>query len=197
MLDRIGGEVARATSLVRYAPRSRFSPHVHGGGEEFLVLEGVFSDETGDFPAGTYVRNPVDSGHAPHSDPGCVIFVKLHQFDPTDRRQIAIHCDETNPEPGGESPHRQVLHQHSSELVEWLRFAPGGVLPREDLPGGEEIFVVAGELESDGLRHGPGTWIRNPPGRRAALTCPPAARTAARLYRKVGHLTDERLQPWR
>ena len=42
MLDRIGGEVARATSIVRYAPGSHFSPHTHTGGEEFIVLEGVF-----------------------------------------------------------------------------------------------------------------------------------------------------------
>jgi anti-sigma factor ChrR (cupin superfamily) len=39
MLDRIGDEVARATTIVRYAPGSQFSPHVHGDGEEFLVLE--------------------------------------------------------------------------------------------------------------------------------------------------------------
>ena len=38
-LDRIGDEVARATSLVRYAPQSYFSPHTHSGGEEILVLE--------------------------------------------------------------------------------------------------------------------------------------------------------------
>src|SRR3954470_12513782 len=57
MLDRIGEEVARATSFVRYAPRSRFSPHVHGGGEEFLVLEGEFADESGRYPEGFYVRN--------------------------------------------------------------------------------------------------------------------------------------------
>src|SRR6516164_2585646 len=50
MLDRVGDEVARATSIVRYAPHSHFSPHTHGGGEEFLVLEGVFQDEHGDFP---------------------------------------------------------------------------------------------------------------------------------------------------
>ena len=52
MLDRIGDEVARATSIVRYAPQSRFSAHTHGGGEEFFVLDGVFQDEHGDFPAG-------------------------------------------------------------------------------------------------------------------------------------------------
>ena len=82
MLDRVGEEVARATSIVRYAPGSRFSPHTHGGGEEFLVLDGVFQDEHGDFPAGSYIRNPPTTSHTPGSEPGCTIFVKLWQFDP-------------------------------------------------------------------------------------------------------------------
>ena len=90
MLDRIGDEVARATSIVRYAPHSRFAPHTHGGGEEFLVLEGVFQDEHGDYPTGTYVRNPPTSSHTPGSEPGCTIFVKLWQFDPDDRTPVRI-----------------------------------------------------------------------------------------------------------
>ena len=90
MLDRIGDEVARATSIVRYAPHSRFSSHTHGGGEEFLVLDGVFQDERGDYPAGTYVRNPPTSSHTPGSEPGCTIFVKLWQFDASDRTPVRI-----------------------------------------------------------------------------------------------------------
>ncbi len=90
MLDRIGDEVARATSIVRYAPHSRFSPHTHGGGEEFLVLDGVFQDEHGDYPAGSYVRNPPTSSHTPGSEPGCTLFVKLWQFDPDDRTPVRI-----------------------------------------------------------------------------------------------------------
>ena len=90
MLDRIGEEVARATTIVRYAPRSHFSAHIHDGGEEFLVLEGVFSDEHGDFPTGSYVRNPPTSKHTPGSEPGCVILVKLHQFDAKDRTHVRI-----------------------------------------------------------------------------------------------------------
>ncbi|MEM6665983.1 MAG: cupin domain-containing protein [Pseudomonadota bacterium] len=78
MLDRIGGEVARATTIVRFQPASRFDAHTHGGGEEYLVLDGVFSDESGDYPAGTYVRNPIGTSHTPHTDAGCTIFVKLH-----------------------------------------------------------------------------------------------------------------------
>src|SRR5579864_363241 len=88
MLDRIGHEVARATSIVRYAPGSHFSAHTHGGGEEFIVLDGVFQDEHGDYPAGSYVRNPPTSRHTPGSTPGCVLFVKLWQFDPADRTQL-------------------------------------------------------------------------------------------------------------
>ena len=90
MLDRIGGEVARATSIVRYDPGSKFSPHVHTGGEEFLVLDGVFQDEHGDFPAGSYIRNPPQSRHTPGSEPGCTILVKLWQFDPEDRTHVRI-----------------------------------------------------------------------------------------------------------
>ena len=90
MLDCIGDEVARATSFVHYAPHSRFSAHTHGGGEEFLVLEGVFQNEHGDFPAGSYIRNPPTSSHTPGSEPGCIIFVKLWQFDPADRTRVRV-----------------------------------------------------------------------------------------------------------
>src|SRR5215831_4130542 len=90
MLDRIGDEVARATSIVRYAAGSRFSPHTHGGGEEFLVLDGVFQDEHGDYPTGSYVRNPPTSRHTPGAAPGCMLFVKLWQFDPADRKEVRL-----------------------------------------------------------------------------------------------------------
>ena len=80
MLDRIGDEKARATSIVRYAADSAFPEHEHPLGEEFYVLEGVFSDEHGDYPAGTYVRNPDGTRHSPFSKDGCTIFVKLRQF---------------------------------------------------------------------------------------------------------------------
>ena len=93
MLDRIGDEVARATSIVRYAPGSAFSAHTHTGGEEFLVLEGVFQDEHGDYPAGTYVRNPPTTAHTPSSEPGCTIFVKLWQFDMEDRNQFSVDLE--------------------------------------------------------------------------------------------------------
>jgi anti-sigma factor ChrR (cupin superfamily) len=90
MLDRVGDEVARATSLVHYAPGSQFERHVHGGGEEILVLEGVFSDESGDHAAGTNLRNPPGSAHAPFSREGCLLFVKLRQFASGDLASVRV-----------------------------------------------------------------------------------------------------------
>ena len=92
-LDRVGNEVARASSLVRYAAKSSFAAHKHEGGEEILVLEGTFSDENGDYPAGTYLRNPPNSFHAPYSEDGCTIFVKLRQFCAGDSATVRINTN--------------------------------------------------------------------------------------------------------
>src|SRR5215475_11914183 len=110
MLDRIGEEVARATSIVRYASRSRFSPHTHDGGEEFLVLDGVFHDEHGNYPAGTYVRNPPGSSHSPRTAPGCTIFVKLRQMREDETRRVVIDTAAGAWQPGfGPGHSRMVL----------------------------------------------------------------------------------------
>jgi len=123
MLERDGEEVARATSIVRYAPNSHFSAHTHGGGEEFLVLDGIFSDENGDYPAGTYIRNPVGSTHTPFSKKGCTILVKLWQMHPDDQQRVAIATKES-PWANGLVKGLQVmpLHSYGTEnvaLVKW------------------------------------------------------------------------------
>ena len=127
MLDRIGGEVARATTIVRYAPNSRFPAHIHGGGEEFLVLDGVFQDEHGDFPAGTYVRNPPQSRHTPGSAPGCTIFVKLWQFDPDDRTEVRLDTAAVSyePVPGRAGVEVAPLFHDAVEDVRLERWAAG------------------------------------------------------------------------
>jgi len=189
MLDRIGGEVARATSLVRYAPGSRFSAHTHGGGEEYFVLEGVFSDESGDYPAGTYVRNPIGTAHAPHSEPGAVIFVKLHQFDKGDTVQKSLDMV-GGPFQPTTTPGLTVrpLHRFASEVVAVYRLEPGAVLNTGPLPGGQEIFVLQGSLgegaQTNASSYAEGTWIRTPPGARERLT----AWDETRLWVKRGHL---------
>lgn len=186
MLDRIGGEVARATSVVRYAPGSSFSRHVHGGGEEFLVLEGVFSDENGDCPAGHYLRNPPGTAHAPHSREGCVIFVKLWQFAADDLQPVHVdtqadqawQCDTAS---GVDS---LLLHEHRGVRTQLLRCAPG-VMVWPALLGekGAEFFVLDGELSEGDEMYAPGTWLRFP---EAALPVLNAGPQGARLYVKTG-----------
>ena len=149
MLDRIGEEVARATSIVRYAPHSRFSSHTHGGGEEFLVLDGVFQDEHGDFPAGSYIRNPPTSSHTPGSVPGCTIFVKLWQFDPerphacAHRHGRAAATFRLPDRAGGRVDAAVPGRTRDVRLESW---APGAeiVLPA---PGGLELLVLDGRFE--------------------------------------------------
>jgi len=185
-LDRVGGEVARATSLVRYAPGSGFAAHAHGGGEEFLVLEGVFSDEHGDYPAGTYVRNPPGSSHRPFSRQGCVLFVKLRQFAADDERRVVI--DTTDPaawSPASQNGlSRVALHRHGEERVALVRFAPGARLPQDPHPGGEEVLVLDGVLSDEAGDYPKGTWVRDPPGGAHA----PFSAGGCLIYVKEGHL---------
>lgn len=187
MLDRIGGEIARATSLVRYAPGSSFSAHSHDGGEEFLVLEGVFSDEHGDYPAGTYVRNPIGTRHTPFSEQGCVILVKLHQFAPDDLAQFAIdwHCSDnaTSLEPGVST---WPLHAHGSERVRIERWQAGAAAARPGQPGGLEMFVIEGSLSVGNATLVAGGWLRLPPG----ASFSGATSSGCELYVKHGHLAS-------
>ena len=151
MLDRIGDEVARATSLVRFAPNSAFDAHTHGGGEEYLVLEGVFSDEAGDYPAGTYVRNPIGTAHRPHIGPeGATILVKLHQFVEDDTEQKVVDTRAAGFVPGPLAGVEVLpLHSVPSEEVTLQRWAPGSVLPSHAHPGGQEVFVLEGSFADE------------------------------------------------
>src|SRR5689334_14759988 len=165
MLDRIGEEVARATSIVRYAAGSHFSPHVHDGGEEFLVLDGVFQDEHGDYPAGFYVRNPPTSRHTPGSSAGCTLFVKLWQFDPADRTQVRIATAGCAFAPAADRPSVSVfpLFQDAVEQVRLEEWAPGAQV---HIPASEglELLVLAGSFDEQGERFVEQSWLRLPPG---------------------------------
>lgn len=183
MLDRIGDEVARATSIVRYAPGSQFSAHTHTGGEEFIVLEGVFQDEHGDYPAGTYVRNPPTTAHTPGAAEGCTIFVKLWQFDPDDRTQFRMDMasDLTEVAPGITA---KTLHKDPREHVRYVALAPGATLA-EAPSGGAEVLVIKGALRESGDTLNKGDWLRLPEGAPLSLT---GSDEGAAVWIKTGHL---------
>jgi anti-sigma factor ChrR (cupin superfamily) len=186
MLDRVGGEAARATSLVRYAPGSRFDHHVHDGGEEILVLEGVFSDESGDHAAGTYLRNPPGSTHAPFSIEGCLLFVKLRQFTSGDQATVRISTRQT-PWRQGLVPGLSVMPLHSHEGIDTalVRWAPNTRFNAHTHPGGEEILVLDGVFSDETGDYPAGSWLRSPRWSRHA---PFTGAEGALIYVKVGHL---------
>ena len=186
MLDRIGDEVARATTIVRYAPESYFSEHTHGGGEEFLVLEGVFSDEHADYPPGSYVRNPIGTAHSPHSKDGCTIFVKLHQFDPADTEQKVIDTHSVSFTPSGvDGVSFSILHQHGKETVKLVRWDPGSRYPLHQHIGGSETLVLDGTFSDEQGDYPKGSWIRMPP----LSEHMPFSEDGCLIFTKTGHLT--------
>ncbi|MBB4188432.1 anti-sigma factor ChrR (cupin superfamily) [Sinorhizobium terangae] len=176
MLYRIGGEVARATSIVRYAPGSAFPRHVHSGGEEILVLEGTFQDEHGDYPAGCYFRNPPGTSHVPAAKDGCTIFVRLWQYRKGDDMQIVRQPGEGEAAPLREGADAaRVLFDDGEERVSIERWRPGSTVIVEN-PRGLEFLVLTGSLTVESEQLGPQSWGRLPQGERfEALTGPAGA----------------------
>jgi anti-sigma factor ChrR (cupin superfamily) len=187
LLDRIGGEVARATSLVRYTPASAFPAHEHALGEEFFVLSGVFSDEHGDYPTGTYVRNPPQSRHTPRTAPGCTILVKLRQMTLSEQTRIVIDSTTARWEQAdiaGLTTLPLYLAPDAGEKVMLERLEAGTNHSEVDCPDGEEMFILSGDLRDECGTYGAGTWIRNPAGFRRNL----GSGSGATYWVKRGHL---------
>ena len=184
-LDRIGDEVARATTLVKYDPDSYFSQHNHNGGEEFFVLEGVFSDEHGDYPAGTYVRNPIGTSHKPFTKDGCTIFVKLQQFDEFDTKQFSIDTKKETFQPGlVDGLSVLPLHTFGTENVALVRWAPNTFFNPHTHFGGEEILVLDGVFSDETGDYPEGSWIRSP----HLSQHKPFSKEGCLIYVKTGHL---------
>jgi len=159
-LAREEAERGHATSLVRYEAGSVFRPHPHPLGEEILVLKGIFSDEKGDFKAGSYFRNPPGTSHAPHSLDGCLLLVKLHQFQVSDLNQIYINTPSI-----WSSSHSEVLslYQFGMERVWLIRIQNGqDILSQLDLCASIELFIISGQAQYGDLLMSTGGWLREP-----------------------------------
>lgn len=185
MLDRIGGEQARATSIVRYLPQTSFPQHIHPAGEEILVLEGEFSEGEQNYPAGWYLRNPPGSLHQPNSTPGTLLFVKLGQMSDDEKRPLRINTRDTANwiEEKGSSVCQLFENVHESVCL--MRLASGALLVTPLLLGGAEILIMQGCLIEGNSIHGEGSWIRIPAGQQMAFI---AEKEHTLLYLKKGHL---------
>ena len=151
-----------------------------------MVLDGVFQDEHGDYPAGYYIRNPPTSHHSPGSAPGCTIFVKLWQFDPEDRSHTRIDTRRMRylPAPDRRGVEVMPLFHDGLEDVRLERWAPGADIS-VTAPGGMEVLVLEGAFTEGREEFMPHSWLRLAPGQvlqrnRAASGC--------RVWAKSGHL---------
>lgn len=184
MLDRLGEEKARATSVVRYASNSHFPEHSHPGGEEILVLSGTFSDQSGDYTQGWYLRNPPNSTHAPFSDEGATIFVKLWQMPSSDRQTVRINTND--PSCWSLKNGRTVckLFQDENETISLQKLAPEADLFIKQLcEEPVEIFVFSGSVLYNGIQYTKGSWLRLPKYENLPIQ---AEKYGATVYLKVG-----------
>jgi anti-sigma factor ChrR (cupin superfamily) len=186
MLDRVGQEDARATSIVRYAPGSFFPRHRHPGGEELLVLSGTFSEGDAHYPAGWYLRNPPGSSHCPSSGEGASVFVKLRQMLPSESRSVSI--DTRNPASWRRERGCEIcpLFSNATEHVCLLRLEPGVRIPSEAACSAE-LLILVGDMIIESRSFEQGSWIRSPVGARPVIV---AGKGGATLYLKTGTTID-------
>ena len=160
-------ESGQVTSVVRYEPKSNFPTHDHPEGEEILVLEGVFSDEHGNWKAGTYLLNPEGFRHTPFSEPGCLLFVKLRQFPGKDRRHVVIDTRSARWMPSSMAgvAHKALYQQAGfSDVTRLERWEPNTELGIVSHEQGAELFVLEGEFSDEAGTYAAGCWLRFPVG---------------------------------
>jgi hypothetical protein len=187
-LDRVGDEVARATSIVKYASGSHFSSHVHTGGEEFFVLDGVFQDEHGDFPEGSYIRNPPQSSHTPGSELGCIIFVKLWQFQPSDPTHVRINTHFMQCMPKIDQVGVCVIPLYKDEFEEVsIEYWDANIELEFELDGGAEILVLAGSFSEGADTLEEHSWLRLPTG---SVFRAKTGNRRVKVWVKRGHLFE-------
>lgn len=185
-LAREEAERGHATSVVKYEAGASFEEHDHPLGEEIFVLEGVFSDHTGDYGPGTYIRNPPGFKHAPFSKEGCTLFVKLHQFKRGDAEAVRIPTQQTPWLPGQGGLEVMPLHNFEGEHVALVKWPANEIFQPHRHWGGEEIFVLSGTFRDEHGAYPKGTWLRSP----HLSQHHPYVEEETVIYVKTGHL------PW-
>jgi anti-sigma factor ChrR (cupin superfamily) len=187
LLEQIGGEVARTTSIVRYDAGAKFNLREHGLGEEILVLDGTLSDEFGDYGPGTYLKNPSGSSDASYSGDGCTLFVKLRHFSPDDREKVVVHTRQSPWFRGlVEGLTVMPLSEFGTSHTAMVRWAPETYFNPHRHYGGEEIYVVEGVFSDENGSYPQGSWIRSP----HLSQHKPFSVEGCLILVKTGHLID-------
>ena len=183
-LERVAEESGHVTSFVKFEPGSYFPAHTHPNGEEIFVLEGVFSDENGDYPAGTYIRNPPGSFHKPFTKEGCKLFVKLEQIKSDDIEHVVIRPEDQQWNQGIGNLKVLSLHMFHTESTALVVWPKNEVFQPHSHMGGEEIVVISGKFIDEYGEYPVGTWLRSPHLSKHF----PRVEEETLIYVKVGHL---------
>jgi anti-sigma factor ChrR (cupin superfamily) len=187
MIEREGGEIARASSLVRYDAGAAFAEHPHELGEEILVLDGTFSDQDGDYPTGSYIKNPPGSAHVPFSKEGCTLLVKVRHLDPEDAGRVVVDTRRAawfqGLVPGLTVLPLSSFGSRNTALVRW---APETFFNPHRHHGGEEIYVLEGVFEDEHGRYPAGSWLRSP----HLSQHQPFSHEGCLIFVETGHLPD-------
>jgi anti-sigma factor ChrR (cupin superfamily) len=183
-LARADKESGHATSVVQYVKGASFKKHAHPNGEEILVLDGIFSDEHGDYPKGSYIRNPPGTSHSPFSKDGCTLLVKLHQFQSSDLEQVIINTGKTQWHQGIGGLQVMPLHSHIHENTALVKWPKNEVFQAHSHLGGEEIYVIKGTFQDQFGKYPKGTWIRSPHNSQHT----PFVEEETIIWVKTGHL---------
>ena len=186
-LEREALESGHTTSFVKFEPNSFFPQHQHPLGEEIYVLDGVFSDENGDYPAGSYLRNPPGSQHKPFTKEGCTLFVKLDQFQRDDSMHVVVRPDKQHWSQGLGNLKVISLHQHNTESTALVWWPENEVFQPHTHWGGEEIIVISGRFIDEYGEYPKGSWIRSPHMSKHF----PRVEEETLILVKVGHLVSE------
>ena len=185
-VHRVGpAESGQVTAVVRYEAGATFPAHDHPGGEEILVLDGIFSDEHGDWPAATYLLNPDGFRHAPFSRDGCLLFVKLRQYPGKERIHVVLDTGASEWQVTGDAGVQVQPLYAQSGFTDSMRLERWAVDTERDsirYPQGAEIFVIDGEFRDEADQYPNGAWLRLPVG----ATHTPTSETGCTLYIKEG-----------
>lgn len=174
VFERIGkGAEARETTLLRLAAGTGVAQGRAECRIDIFVLEGAIEVAGRHCNAGYFLRLPAGSQFAVRSADGATIMLKK-RGDQADGTPLALDTrDRANWAPWGGrgSEKAQIYDPGALPEASWVGYMlPDLTIPEHDHAGGEEIFILEGELRDERGLYGPRTWVRFPIGARHTPT---------------------------
>lgn len=167
------GAAARETALLRLDPRATVPGGVAQCRIDLLVLAGSVDLGGLHHTAGMFVRVPVGTEIDLRSNEGATVLLKKRGGSASGESIVLDTQDRANWAAwGGRGSEKAQLYDPGLiREASWVGYMlPDLTIPEHDHAGGEEIFILQGELRDERGLYGPGVWIRFPIGLRHTPT---------------------------